>query len=91
MSVDKLDLEDTLLLYIITILVTLFVALILPVWLGKGIFYIIDLFFNINLIKDYGQQCWALYWLIGMGIVTILAITINGVIDDRHKTKSNRK
>lgn len=54
MSVDKLDLEDTL-LYIITILVTLFVALILPVWLGKGIFYIIDLFFNINLIKDYGQ------------------------------------
>lgn len=91
MSVDKLDLEDTLLLYIITILVTLFVALILPVWLGKGIFYIIDLFFNINLIKDYGQQRWALYWLIGMGIVTILAIAINGVIDDRHKTKSNRK
>lgn len=91
MPVDKLDLEDTLLLYIITILMTLFVALFLPIWIGKGIFYIIDLFFNTSLIKDYGQQCWALYWLAGIGIVTILAAVINGVIDDRHKTKSNRK
>lgn len=91
MSVDKLDLGDILLLYAITILMTLFIALILPIWLGKGIFYIIDLFFNTNLIKDYGQHCWALYWLAGMGIVTILAAAINGVINDRYKTKSNRE
>ena len=79
---NKLDLEDTLLLYAILIIMTLFVALILPIWLGKGIFYMADLLFNTNLIKEYGN--WAFYWLAGMVIVTILAKTINGVTNDRH-------
>lgn len=82
MSNEDLTLEDTLLLYAIIILMTLFVALILPIWLGKGIFYIIDLCFNTNLIRDYGQ--WAFCWLAGMVPVTMLAHTINGVINDRH-------